>query len=524
VSVGFWLAPALAPLIVLLGLAGRPFRAAALRLAPWTAAPALVVAVLAKPAAVDLPWLLLGARVGLDHTGRVLLGVTALVWLCAGLQAAGSRSDGAPIRFFSFYLATMSGNFGLVLALDASTFQLWYALMGFAAYGMVVHDRTPRALGAGRLYLALVVLGEVMIFAGAALLYRAAGSVLFADLTETTFATPAGGPALLLFLGAFAIKSGVVPLHVWLPPAYASAPVPGTVVLGGAMINAGLLGWLRFLPLGTPVSPVVGPACIAFGLGSAVYGAAIGVFQREPRAALAYSSVSQMGVVTVGLGTALMVPESWPLVQPTLLLYATLHGLSKGALFLGVGEAAGVGGRFRRAVLAGGLVIPALALAGAPGTSGAAAKDALRSAVHMLPPLWADFVGVLLPVVAVGTTLVMARTLLLAFSPARPEGATSAVRWWPWLVLVGIVAISPWWLPSMAGWTPAPASFAAALAAIWPVAAGALLVAAALSARRAGLVKEWPTIPAGDLWVPIERIAAGVARRLRARRAGRGGG
>lgn len=498
-----WITPVLVPLALLIGLAWRRLRGLLLRLAPWAAAPALGIALAAEPGFVDLPWLVLGGRVGLDPAGRLLLGSTAVVWLAAGLAVDPRRADS--VRFFAFYLATMSGSLGLAIALDSTTFQLSYALMGFAAYGLVAHDRAGPALRAARLYLGAVVVGEVMIFTGAVLLYPVARSTLFADLTTAYFHAPAGGTAFLLLLSGFAIKSAVVPVHGWLPPAYAAAPAAGTAVLGGAMINAGFLGWLRFLPLGEASGPAVGLALVGIGAAGALYGTAIGLLQRDPKAVLAYSSVSQMAMLTIGLGTAVLAPEAWPVVGPALLLYAGHHGLSKGVLFLGLPVLGGGGHRPLRWAAAAGFLLPALALSGAPGTTGALAKDALKQATQVLPEPWSGLVGFILPVGAVGTTLLMGRTLLLAWP--RPSMGAPAVplRWWTSLVLAGVLATGPWWLPRGAGWAAPPAGLGSILAGVWPVALGGLVAWVVVRSRPRGVPTRRPIVPPGDLWVGIER-------------------
>lgn len=501
-----WIAPVLLPLALLIGLAWRPLRKVVLWLTPWAAVPALGVALVAEPGFVDLPWLVLGTRVGLDPAGRLLLGASAAVWLAAGLAVDTRRADS--VRFVAFYLATMSGSLGLTVALDATSFQLSYALMSFAAYGLVAHDRTGPALRAARLYLGAVVVGEVMIFAGAVLLYPVVRSTVFGDLTAAYFQAPAGGTAFLLLLGGFAIKSAVLPLHGWLPPSYVAAPSAGTAVLGGAMINAGFLGWLRFLPLEEASGPAVGLTLVGIGVVGALYGTAIGLLQRDPKAVLAYSSVSQMGMLTIGLGTAVLVPQAWPLVGPALLLYAVHHGLSKGALFLGLPVLSAEGPARIRWAAAAGFLLPALALAGAPGTTGALAKDALKRATHVLPDAWSGLVGFVLPVAAVGTTLLMGRALLLAWPRPGSAAAAMPVRWWSGLALAGVLAAGPWWLLRSIGWAAPPAGPGSILAAAWPVVLGGVVAGVVVRTRRREVPARRPIVPPGDLWVGIERFLA----------------
>ena len=366
-----------------------------------SALPALVTSLLvADWAALDLPWLLLGAQFGLDGAGRILLFASAAVWLAAALYAA--TGDGL-CRFGAragFALA-MAGNFGVVLAQDPAGFFAWYALMSFAAYLLVVEAGDDAARRAGRVYLALVVLGEVLILSG-----------LLAAV-QTGAPHTATAARWLLWIG-FGIKAGLVPLHFGLPLAYGAASTAGVTAMAGAMVNAGLLGWLRFLaPEGVPAEPL-GLTMITLGLVGAFYGALVGVMQSSAKALLGYSSVSQMGLLAVGVGAGLAVPEAWSFLLVVVTLYAAHHAFAKAALFVGLGLADRTGSRAAWLALA----LPAVALVGLPLTSGAVVKSALKAALPTLPAPWPDVLAVGLPLAAVGTTLLMARLLFLA-APRR---------------------------------------------------------------------------------------------------------
>ena len=118
----------------------------------------------------------------------------------------------------------------------------------------------------------------------------------------------------------FALKIGLVPLHVWMPLAYTAAPIPAAAVLSGAAVKAGVIGLIRFLPLGAAM-PGWGEALVALGFFSAFYGVAVGITQANPKTVLAYSSVSQMGVIAAVLGmgaggAATKAPRSTPPSMP----------------------------------------------------------------------------------------------------------------------------------------------------------------------------------------------------------------
>src|SRR5690606_31901545 len=123
----------------------------------------------------------------------------------------------------------------------------------------------------------------------------------------------------------------------------------------------GLLGWLRFLPLGAEL-PVWGNVLIAAGLAGAFYGAIIGAVQRDATTVLAYSSISQIGIMLAGIGCALAAPEAGGEIVAALAVYALHHAFAKSALFFGVGAVRrGVQSRMGSLALRAALLLPAAA-------------------------------------------------------------------------------------------------------------------------------------------------------------------
>lgn len=178
---------ALATPLLAAGLLGFPAsRAPGLRLAPWAALPALALAVIAPDAyTLELPWLLLGSRLGLDATGRLFLLFTPLLWLTAGVYARGYLAGDARRHVFTaFFLITLAGNLGVCLAQDAASFYLAFAVMTFATYGLVVHAGGAEARRAARVYLVMGVLGEALLLVGLLLLAGAAQTHFLPDMLQ----------------------------------------------------------------------------------------------------------------------------------------------------------------------------------------------------------------------------------------------------------------------------------------------------------------------------------------------------
>lgn len=481
------------------------FCAWGVRLAPLALLPALIAGLLPAGTSLELEAVLLGMRLGLDETGRVFLLFSALIWLFATVYAqTWLAGDARRTRFFGFLLAAAAGNLGLCVAQDVLSFYWLFALMTFSAWALVLHRATPAARHAGTVYVVLAVLGEIALLL-ALLPIVAAGGMLIADVPAIVAASPWRDAIMCLLLIGFGVKIGVLGLHVALPLAYAATPAPGAAVLAAAMIKAGLLGWLRFLPLGHAL-PDWGTLFIALGLAAAFYGVVVGIAQREPKVILAYSSISQMGLITAGVGLGMMTAVSGAAALSAVTLYALHHALAKAALFLGEGLARVTRGHARRWVLAG-LALPALAIAGAPLTSGALAKQPFKELAPYAP--WPEALSLLLIGTSVGTTLLMVR-LLWRIRQAQPA-QTDTYRLpllLPWYGALAAVLVGAWLLPGAhRGAFAADALVDAAL----PVLIGVALASiggALLRGRRLGL-------PPGDILLPFEALGATLWRRLR---------
>lgn len=503
-------------LALLLVVPGRT-RALALRVAPWAPLPALALGLLAPlGSTTELPWLLLGSDFGVDSIGRIFLLLTAILWLLAGVFAASylGRSE-APVRFFGYHLVCYAGNLGVVLSHDIASFYLAFIVMTLAAFGLIVHEGTKAARHAGLVYLVLAMIGEGLMLLGFIYAARSVSGLQLPALGNGDI----GPLASAVLVVGFGVKAGLPLVHMWLPLAHPEAPTPASAVLSGAMIKAGLLGWLRFLPLGESALPVLGSALVVAGLFAAYFAAVWGVMQIKPKAVLAYSSVSQMGFMTVPLGAALLLPQLWPQAAIAVALFAFHHAMSKGALFLGAGMAArsesSRSGWRSNPLLVTGLLVAAAALVGLPFTSGAIAKGLLKEAVHPLAEQgsWLAAVSPLLTLATAGTALLMLRFVAVALRPqhssGESEGGAGHERrgvapgmWLAWLLSLVAVVAATLTLAATIG-LPLHGVSDLSPATAWELAWPFLL---ALAIFFTVLRRRVPSLPAGDILIPLERL------------------
>lgn len=463
-------------------------------LAAVAALPALAASgLLSDGASVSLPWLLAGSELGLNTEGRLFLLSSSLLWAAAtvyaGVTVAGSTRDRAAL--LGFFLLSMSGNFGLVIARDMLIFYLCFTLMSMAAYGMIVHTQTASARAAGRIYITLVIGADLALYAALAIIALATSGELTFDSARAALAdAQMRDLAVALIVLGFGVKVGLIGLHVSLPLIYAAAPPAAAAALAGPVLNAALLGWLRLLPLGAEGFEGWGSVLVTLGVAATFLGALYGVTQRRAATVLAYSSVSQMGLMTFALGFALHVPEAASAVVAAVALYAMHHAFTKGALFLGADLAsrAPMHGSWRR-IVAIGLVLLALTLAGAPLTSGMVAKEQLKEVLSLGMD---GALATLLPWTAVATMLLGARYLVVTWaeSNGRLDRAPRLARA-VWIAALGAALVALWLVPPVH-----PITVAGVWSTTWPI---LIAVGLALVATR---TLRSPDLPPGDIVVP----------------------
>lgn len=476
------LLPVLAPLLAaaLLPFRGRP-RALAIAGAPWL--PLVLALPLVFDAQSELSFVLLDLRLGADPVAAPLIVLCAVAWGLAGWFAA-NRVYRDRILFWSGWLVSLAGISLALLAQDLAGFYAGYATLSLASWLLIIHARSDEAWRAGRVYLVMALLGEMAAFAGVAAIVSQAGNVALSELTASI---DLGSGWRWLILAGFGVKMGIVPLHLWLPLAHPVAPVPASAILSGVIVKAGLLGWLRLVPPGSDGAESVGPVLLLLGIGTAFAGVLLGLTQRRVKVVLAYSTISQMGLVLAAYAAMLIAPARASTLLPWLGVMVLHHGLNKASLFLACGCAPG------RSRLRGVLVaIPALAIAAAPLTTGMLAKTGLKAAFHDAG-------------LTHGWTLVLSLT----------STATAILLWHFWRLVRterGYKTAHPAWLLTVLAGLVVPWAWAVGYglelhlaAGLWP-ATWPLAVAAVLIWLKSGLMPGRALeLPPGDLLVWLER-------------------
>jgi hydrogenase-4 component B len=306
-------------------------------------------------------------------------GAAALVSVAFASWAA--RPDVLPRRGLGAAYALALGSVAVIMTgQDAFTVLFGWEGLTIAFYLMAGSDR--RHSHAAQVTVAFGKLSGAALLAGLLLLAARSHSIDLASFPHV----PGGAArttALVLLLAGFAVKAGLVPVQVWLPPGYSAAPGPARAIMAGVCVNVAFYGmWRTLALLGHPPGWLVG-ALLVLGAASALLGIAHATVQNRLNRVIAYSSVENTGLIVVGFGVALTgaAVDDRRLVAAGLLaatLQMIAHTVAKSLLFTSAAglEAAGddlerLRGAGRRAPWSGtGLAIGSLTLAGLPLTAG----------------------------------------------------------------------------------------------------------------------------------------------------------
>ncbi len=291
----------------------------------------------------NTPWIPdwgISYRVGIDGISLVMvLLTTALMpisvlgsWRYITKQERG---------FYALMLALLTGLVGVFVALDLFLFYVFFEVMLIPMYFIIGIWGGPNRLYAAIKFFIYTMAGSLlMLVAIVALVWRiqsVTGSISFSYDQVLEHASVVGPLAPWLFAAfaiAFAIKVPIFPFHTWLPDAHVEAPTAGSVLLAAVMLKIGTYGFLRFaVPLFPQValSPTVSRIVVVLAVIGIIYGALVAMVQPDIKKLVAYSSVSHLGFVMLGIwgGTLQSVQGS--------LMVMISHGISTGALFLLIG-------------------------------------------------------------------------------------------------------------------------------------------------------------------------------------------
>jgi NADH-quinone oxidoreductase subunit M len=290
--------------------------------------------------ATDVPWIdAFGARYAVGLDGLNLLLVMLTLFLGPLVVLGSFTAIRSQLKLFHAMLSLIQfAMLGTFVAQDLFLFYVFWETMlvpMFLIIGIWGGERRVYATFKFVLYTAfgsILMLAAVIfiVYAG----YQATGRASFSFADLEALKLPFGTQALLFgaFALSFAIKVPMVPLHTWLPDAHVEAPTTGSVILAGVLLKMGTYG---FMKLGFPLFPDAAlhfaPVVMALGVAGVLYGACLALVQTDIKKIIAYSSISHLGYVMLGLATFDLMAVQGAILQ------MVSHGLVAGGLFLMVG-------------------------------------------------------------------------------------------------------------------------------------------------------------------------------------------
>ncbi len=332
----------------------------------------------------------LGIEYRVDIVNALILvlvtAVAAVVAPFARLSVGSEIPEDKVAWFYTMYLVAMAGLLGIAITGDAFNAFVFLEVSSLSSYALIAMGHDRRALVAAFQYLIVGTIGASFYVIGVGLLYMMTGTlnlVLIAERIGDVETTRPVLAALAFIVVGISLKLALFPLHVWLPNAYAYAPSVATVFLAATATKVAiyLLARYEYSVFGASfvfADLSLGVVLLAFSIAAIFAAATVAVFQSDLKRMFAYSSVAQVGYITLGLSLGTVTGVTGGLV------HLLNHALIKGAIFMGLGaivfragkiefdDIAGIGQKMPLTTAA--IVLAGLSLVGIPGTAGFVSK------------------------------------------------------------------------------------------------------------------------------------------------------
>jgi len=275
-----------------------------------------------------------GLHFTLDGFRGIYAAIAAFMWMITGFMSpeyfAHYRSRN---RYYLFQLVTLGATEAIFLSADLYTTFVFFEIMSLCSYVWVAQDEKEASLRSGGTYLAVAVIGGMVLLMGIFLLQHQTGTLVIDELPRACEGKNLFAAALCMFVG-FAAKAGAFPIHIWLPKAHPVAPAPASALLSGILTKTGIFGILVISCKMLLHQEIWGVFVLLIGVVTMFLGALLALFSVNFKRTLACSSVSQIGFILVGVGMLVLLGEENTLAVRGTFLHMVNHSLFKLILFL----------------------------------------------------------------------------------------------------------------------------------------------------------------------------------------------
>ncbi len=279
---------------------------------------------------------------------RLLFAIIATyMWFMTTLFSKEYMSHaGKKGRYYFFLAITYVATTALFLSGDLYTTFIFFEIMSVASYVCVIHDENELTLRAGGVYLAVAVIGGLVSLMGIFLLHHMFGTLTFEELKPLCEALLKSGDAdaiRTLFIAGgcilfgYGAKAGMFPLHIWLPMAHPVAPAPASALLSGIITKTGIFGLLVLSVYVFPGNGQWGFIIVMLGVVTMLLGGILAIFSVDIKRTLACSSMSQLGMIIVGIGMMDLLGEENTLAARGTVMHMVNHACLKLVLFMAAG-------------------------------------------------------------------------------------------------------------------------------------------------------------------------------------------
>lgn len=299
--------------------------------------PAVVLLTVPGSVSAELPWLLFGTGLGIDGVSRWLLVMSVMLWAAAAVLLHAPTGQAAGSRLTTFFLLTLAGNLGAVLATELIGFFAFSTLMGYGLYGLLVDGGDETMRRAGRVYLVFLILADLALFEALLIAASTTEDLGFKAAGNAVAQSSSSGVYLSMVLVGFAAKAGVWPLHFWLPPVFRSVRPAVALLLGGVPVAIGMLGAVRWLPVGEITSPGLGLTIQGMGVAGMLYAILAWLNRVRLERIPAYAAIIATGLYATILGAGLADPAEWNRYGNLAYLFIVSLGFGLAVLTTGIG-------------------------------------------------------------------------------------------------------------------------------------------------------------------------------------------